>query len=115
MRWSTLERRPGRRNPQFGGGSEGGQSPHPSLIFAVERLDARVPAGGLVHLHAGPRAGSHAVVERPAPTPHGLLGAGLPERRRAVQRRAQRPAPREALVDLFHHLAPEQITASAAL
>src|SRR6266508_5307717 len=82
---------------------------------AGERVHAGVAAGGLVHLHSVPRGAGRAIVERPAPAPDGELRPRPAERRRAVERRAERPALAEGRVDLVHNLPAQEIPAAAAL
>src|SRR5213593_4346395 len=86
-----------------------------SVPPARERVHPGVAAGGLVHLHPAPRGAGHAVVERPAPSPDAPLRPPPAERRRAVERRAERPTLAEGRVDLFHDVAAEEIGAAAPL
>src|SRR5881628_478221 len=86
-----------------------------SVAPAGEGVHPGVAAGGLVHLHSAPRSAGHAVVERPAPPADTPLRPPLAERRRAVERCAERPALAEGGVDLCHDVAAEEIPAAAPL
>src|SRR5438094_795947 len=56
-----------------------------------------------------------AVVDRPAPAPHGLSEAGPAKGRRAVETPTQGTAGLESRVDLVHSIAADEVVAAVAL
>src|SRR5215813_15433706 len=81
-----------------------------SVYATREGVDAGGAARRAVHLHASPRAGRDAVVERPAPAPDRARRVGRAERRGAVETRGERTRGLEPVVDRLHHLRSEEHT-----
>src|SRR5881628_1037115 len=77
------------------------------------------PSGHAIHLHSGrsltERLTEDAVVDRPAPAPHGLSEAGPAKGRRAVETPTQATAGLESRVDLVHSIAADEVAAAVAL